>query len=85
MIPFSVNGRCGYPLEDALEKLYTGLEGRDDKMFVGFASSVSVRVEVRPASSARSYDGPESCSQWPAYGAWTKQVSADFCVSLRGH
>jgi len=47
MILFSVNGKCGYPLEDALEKKYAGLDRRDDKMLVGFKSSVSLRLEVR--------------------------------------
>jgi len=49
MIPFSVNGRCGYPLWDALKRQYTGLDGRDDKVFVGFKSSISLRLEVRLA------------------------------------
>ena len=52
VIRFSVNGRCGYPLGDALKKLHAGLDGRDDKMFVGFASSISLRLEVRTATSA---------------------------------
>jgi len=45
MILFRVNGRCGYPLVDALKKRYTGLDGRDDKMFVDFKSSISIRLE----------------------------------------
>ena len=48
MILFSVGGKCGYPLMDALKKRYTGLDGRDNKVFVGFKSSISIRVEVRP-------------------------------------
>ncbi|KAF9653230.1 hypothetical protein BDM02DRAFT_3107779 [Thelephora ganbajun] len=48
MIPFSVNKKCGYPLKDALQKLYTGLDGRDDKMFVSSKSSISIRVEWLP-------------------------------------
>ena len=48
MILFSVGGRCGYPLADALKKRYTGLDGRDGKVFVGFKSSISIRLEVRP-------------------------------------
>ena len=55
-IHFKVNGKCGYPLEDALKKRYTGLDGRDDKMFVDFKSSISIRVEVRPTSSVRFSD-----------------------------
>lgn len=46
MILFSVDGRCGYSLGDALRKAYTGLDGRDDKLFGGFKSSISIRVEV---------------------------------------
>ena len=48
LIPFSVNGVCGYPLVDALKKQYTGLDGKDDEMFIGFKSSISLRLEVRP-------------------------------------
>ena len=47
MILFSVNGKCGYPLVGALRKQYRGLDGRDDKMFVDFKSSISLRLEVR--------------------------------------
>ena len=52
MILFRVNGRCGYPLADALKKQYTGLDGRDERMFADFKSSISIRLEVRPATSA---------------------------------
>jgi len=48
MILFGVNGVCGYPLVDALKKQYTGLDGRDDKMFTNCKSSISIRLEVRP-------------------------------------
>ena len=47
MILFSVRGQCGYPLRDALRKVYTGLEGRDDKVFIGFDRYISIRLEVR--------------------------------------
>ena len=47
-ILFSVGGKCGYPLVDALKKRYTGLDGRDGKVFVGFKTSISIRLEVRP-------------------------------------
>ena len=46
MILFKVGGKCGYPLHDALKRLYTGLDGRDEKMFEGLKSSISIRVEV---------------------------------------
>ena len=52
MIRFSVNGKCGYPLRDALNKWYTGLDERDEKMFVNSRSSISIRLEVRPAAPA---------------------------------
>jgi len=46
VIPFSVNGVCGYSLANALKKQYTGLDGRDDKMFVYCKSSIFIRLEV---------------------------------------
>ena len=85
VILFSVNGKCGYPLKDALVKRYTGLDGRDDKMFVGCTSSISIKLKVRPAASARSYDGPETYPQWLPYEDWTKQVGADCRTSSRDH
>ena len=85
MIPFRVNGNCGYPLKDALRKHYTGLDGRDEKMFIDFKSSISIRLEVGLPLSARFDDGHESCSQWLPYGKWTKQVGAEPHVSLQGY
>ena len=52
VILFSVNGKCGYPLGEALEKQYAGLDGSDDKMFVDSGSSISIRLEVGPIASA---------------------------------
>jgi len=46
---FNVNGTCGYPLVDALKERYTGLDGRDDKMFVDCTSYISLELEVRPS------------------------------------
>jgi hypothetical protein len=37
----------GMLLRDALEGKYQGLWGRDDSMFVGFGSSISLRIQVR--------------------------------------
>jgi len=74
MILFSVNGECGYPLKDALKKQYTGLDGRDDKMFVTCKSSISIRLEVRSSTSTGSNGGLESCLQWLPYEKWTRQV-----------
>ena len=51
IIRFSVNGICGYPLGDALEKQYTGLDEKDERMFICSRSSISMRLEVRPAAS----------------------------------
>ena len=82
MILFKVNGKCGYPLKDALKKQYTGLDGRDDRMFVDFKSSISIRVEVRPALSMEFNDSPESRSQWLPYEKWTKQVGIESRVSF---
>ena len=50
MILFRVNGKCGYPLGDALKRQFTGLDGKDEKMFVGYKSSISIRLEVCPAA-----------------------------------
>ena len=77
MILFSVEGKCGYLLKDALKKRYTGLVGRDDQMFEDSKSSISIRVEVRLTSSARFDDGLEPSSQWLPYGRWTKQVGIE--------
>lgn len=62
IIPFSVNGACGYPLKNGLKKIYTNLDGRDDKMFVNFKSSISIRVEVRSSVLVLSNRGLEWCS-----------------------
>lgn len=48
MILFSVNKKCGFPLAHALKKHYTNLDGRDEKVFVGFKSSISIRLEWLP-------------------------------------
>ena len=51
VIRFSVNGKCGYPLKQALEKEYTGLDGRNNVISVDSKSSFSIRLEVRPSVS----------------------------------
>ena len=81
----SVRTEAAVILWEILKKWYIGLNGSDGNVFVDYTSSISIRVEVRPAAPARSYDGPEFCPQWPAYGGWTKQASTDFRVSLYGH
>lgn len=85
MILFRVDGECGYPLKDALKKRYTGLDGRDDKMFGDSKSSISIRLEVSLTSSARLEVDLESHSQWLPYGRWTKQVGTESRISLHGH
>lgn len=49
LISFSVNRKCGYPLEDGLRKVYNGLDGRDDKMVIDSKACISIRVEVCPS------------------------------------
>ena len=85
MIRFSVNGKCGYSLGDALKKQYTGLDERDAKMFVDCKSSISIRLEVRPVAPVRSNDCLESRLQWLPYEKWTRQVGADSRISLIRH
>ena len=62
MILFRVNGKCGYPLGDALKTRYTGLDESDEKMFVDSKSSISIRLEVRRTASTQMNAGLESCS-----------------------
>lgn len=49
-ILFKVNGRLGIPARDAIGKIYAGLEGRDDRVFVDGPSVIMLRLEVRPVS-----------------------------------
>jgi len=42
LITFKVHGECGMPLRDA----YRGLSGRDEPMFVGSRTSISIRLQV---------------------------------------
>ena len=46
-ISFMVNGRLGIPARDAIEKIYAGLDGRDDQVFVDKPSVMMLRLEVR--------------------------------------
>jgi hypothetical protein len=46
-IRFDVEGKIGMPLRDALNRVYKGLMKRDDPMFEGYGSSISIRLEVR--------------------------------------
>jgi len=45
LITFKVYGQCGMPLRSALRGIYSGLLGRDDPMFVGSRTSISIRLE----------------------------------------
>ena len=47
LITFEVHGQCGMPLGSALRCVYNGLSERDEPMFVGSRSSISIRLEVR--------------------------------------
>ena len=47
-ILFSVNGKCGYLLDNALKQQYTGLDGMDDRVFDNPEPTVNIRLEVRP-------------------------------------
>jgi len=95
VIPFSVNGVCGLPLADALKKQHAGLDGRDDKMFVDFMSSISIRLEVRSSASTGSNNGLEYvCSGYrmrngqgrsvitPRFTVWALMSSIDSNVDM---
>ena len=45
-ISFSVNGRVGINMGDALRKEFTGLDGRDDPVLQEAASAISCRLLV---------------------------------------
>jgi len=51
-ILFSVNGKCGYLLAGALKKQYTGLDGKDERVFTDFGPTANIILEVRPPASA---------------------------------
>ena len=76
-ILFRVNGKCGYPLDGALKKQYTGLDGRDDKAFDNPGPTADIRLEVCSSASARSDENIESLSQWLPYPGWGAQVGTD--------
>jgi len=46
-ILFSVNGRPGVNMGDALRKVFTGLDGRDDLVLQDASSAISCRLSVR--------------------------------------
>jgi len=83
-ILFSVNGKCGYPLGDALKKQYTTLDGWDDEMFDTPGSTINIRLEVRPPASMRSIGGIKPFRQWLPYQGWGAQVGVGTLISLRG-
>lgn len=46
-IVFNVNGLQGITARDAMRRIYTGLEGRDNQVFVDKCSVFTLRIEVR--------------------------------------
>jgi len=81
-ILFSVNGKCGYPLADALRGQYAGLDGKDDT-FVDFKPTASLRLEVCSSLPARSGGDLDSCLQWLPYSE--RRVSSNRLILLYGH
>jgi hypothetical protein len=56
-ISFSVDGRPGINMGDALQKTFTGLDGRDDPVLTDAAGAISCRLLVRLLwSSTRSLE-----------------------------
>ena len=47
VIIFKINGRSGITARDAMRKVYAGLEGRDERVFEGKCSVLTLRLEVR--------------------------------------
>ena len=45
-IIFKVSGRLGISVRDAIAKVYVGLEGRDDQVFVNKCNVLMLRLEV---------------------------------------
>lgn len=45
-IPFSVYGGCGIPVDDAFNKNFVGLDGRDEYMLTDCSGSISLRFQV---------------------------------------
>ena len=84
MVLFSVNGKCGYSLVDALKEQYDGLDGKDDKPFHESTTSFAMRLEVCLSPPARS-NNLNSRLQWLPYDKWSKKVGAEPRASLRGY
>lgn len=62
------------PLESAYSCVYNGLIDRDEPMFVGSRSSISIRLEVR---SPVTHDRKAKLTvflQWPDCPSWAQQV-----------
>ena len=55
-IDFKVNARRGILARDAIEKIYVGLEGRDDQVFVDKPSVMMLRLEVRSIANCDIFD-----------------------------
>jgi len=85
VILFSVNGKCGYPLENALKERYTGLDRRENSILVDSKSSISIRLEVRSSVLVWSNDSLKSRLQWLPYEGWSAPVSTSSLISSCGH
>ena len=57
-IIFKVDGRSGIPALDAIERTYTGLEGRDGQVFLDKASVIMLRLEVRHVAGCEVFGDP---------------------------
>ena len=55
---FKVNGRSGILVRDAIERIYAGLEGRDDEALPNQASVITLRLEVRSITGCEFFGDP---------------------------
>ena len=84
VVLFSVNGKCGYPLGNALKGQYAGLDRRDNKILLDSEPSISIRLEVRPSVSSWSNDGLKLHFQWMPYEGWSAPVSTGSLIPSCG-
>jgi hypothetical protein len=54
-IIFKVNGQLGIPAQDAIERVYAGLEGRDDLVVFGGPKVIMLRLEVCPIADCEGF------------------------------
>lgn len=79
---FSVNGRPGVNMRDALRKEFTGFDGRDDPVLQGAASAISCRLlvgllwpSIRPLELTPSQVPWVSCQQQFVPGVSTEPIA----------